>query len=160
MDIAEITFDTKTKRIIKLDFLRKDIKFRCKRCAVFCCKLGGPTINDKDIRRLRKAGIVIENVVEPTKDNDLVRLKETENGACTLLKRDDKSMIYACSVYNFRPSLCRLYPFEFVSTGENTGILRTIPLCNGLNATDGELVDRKFVEKNILGPIMDSIKDI
>jgi hypothetical protein len=56
MEIAELTFDTKAKCLIKLDLLRKDLRFKCQRCAIFCCKLGGPALNVKDLQRLRQAG--------------------------------------------------------------------------------------------------------
>jgi Fe-S-cluster containining protein len=151
IDIAELTFDPKTKRLMKIEFLSKNLRFKCQRCAVFCCKLGGPTLSAKDVQRLKQAGAKKENILRPTKDDGKFRLREREDGSCALLEYDVKSKKYACSVYSFRPSLCRLYPFEFKSTGLNTGMLRTIPLCNGLNAVDGELVDRKFIQKNLFG---------
>jgi Fe-S-cluster containining protein len=158
MEIAEITFNPKTKRLKKLDLLRKDLKFKCQRCAVFCCKLGGPTLNVKDVQRLRQAGTKEENYGKSKKDNVRICLKETENGSCVFLEYDDESKQHACSIYGFRPTFCRLYPFEFTLTSPNTGVLKIIPCCNGLNAADGELVDQKFVEKNLLEPIIDSLK--
>ena len=158
IEIAELTFNPKAKRLKKLELLRKDLRFKCQRCAVFCCRLGGPTLNVKDRQRLRQAGTKDENVVKSVKDNVRICLKETENGSCVFLEYDDESKQHACSIYDLRPSLCRLYPFEFTLTGPNTGVLKIIPCCNGLNAADGELVDQKFVEKNLLEPIMDSVK--
>ncbi len=158
-EIAKVTFNPKTKRIVKLEFLSKDLRFKCQRCAVFCCKLGGPTLNARDLRRLRKAGAKAKTTIESTKENG-VRLKETENGSCAFLEYDVESKWHVCSVYDSRPSLCMLYPFEFTPTGPNAGTLRTIPFCNGLNAADGELVNHKFVEKNLLEPIMDTLGQI
>ena len=154
-EIAELTFDPKTKRLVKIEFLREDLKFKCQRCAVFCCKLGGPALSAKDHQRLKQAEAKQENILQPAKDDGEFRLKEKEDGSCALLEHDAKSGLHACSVYYFRPSLCRLYPFEFTPTGPNTGKLSVIPICNGLNAADGELVDREFVERNLLKPIMD-----
>jgi Fe-S-cluster containining protein len=158
MEIAEITFNPKTKRLKKLDLLRKDLRFKCQHCAVFCCRLGGPALNVKDVQRLRQADIEVENLREYKKDGVSICLKETENGSCVFLEYDDESKQHACSIYDLRPSLCRLYPFEFTLTNPNTGVLKIIPCCNGLNAADGELVDQKFVEKNLLEPIIDSLK--
>ncbi len=158
IEIAEITFNPKTKRLKKLELLRKDIRFKCQRCAVFCCRLGGPMLNVKDLQRLKQAGINEDNYGKIVKDNVGICLKETENGSCVLLEYDDESKQHACSIYDVRPSLCRLYPFEFTLTSPSTGVLKIIPCCNGLNAADGELVDRKFVEKNLLEPIMDSVR--
>jgi Fe-S-cluster containining protein len=158
MEIAKLTFNIKAKRLIKLELLRKDLRFKCQRCAIFCCKLGGPILIFKDLQRLRQANIKEENYEKIMKGNIDICLKETENGSCVFLEYDDGSKQYACSIYNFRPSLCRLYPFEFSLTSPNTGVLKIIPCCNGLNATDGELVDQKFVEKNLFEYIMNSLK--
>ena len=160
LEIAEIMFDPKTKQIVDV-FFRKDIKFKCQRCAVFCCRLGGPKLNVKDLQRLEKAGYKLEIYVDNTKkkksDNERF-LKEKEDGSCIFLKHNVESKNYTCTIYEFRPSVCRFYPFEFLSTDHSTGVLRIIPCCNGLNASDEELVDRKFIEENLFESIIDSIE--
>jgi Fe-S-cluster containining protein len=160
--IAELTMDAETKRITNIVFSRKDLKFKCQRCAVFCCKLGGPKLNVKDLQRLKHAGYDAEKSVKNTNEGDADKklLKEREDGSCVFLDYSHESKKHMCVIYGFRPSLCRLYPFEFEQTSENAGILKLIPLCHGLNATDGEMVDRKFVEKNLLKAIIDSLETI
>ncbi len=74
------------------------------------------------------------------------------------LEYDNGSKQHACFIYDLRPSLCRLYPFKFTLMSPNTGVLKNIPCCNSINAADGELVDQKFVEKNLFESIMDSLK--
>jgi len=159
LEIAEITFDSKTKQIVNV-FFRKDLKFKCQRCAVFCCRLGGPKLNVKDLQRLEKAGykpeIYIDNIGK--KGDNEQYMKEKEDGSCVFLKYNIESKKYECTIYEFRPSVCRFYPFEFLSKGQNTGVLRIIPCCNGLNVLNGEPIDRKFFEKNLLEAIIDSIK--
>ena len=159
MTIAEITMDPKTKRIANMVLFRKDHRFKCQRCAIFCCRLGGPKINNKDLQRLKQAGYDAKNFVKNVKKENVNKgfLKEKEDGSCVFLEYSDKSKKYACLIYNFRPSVCRLYPFEFTLTSPNVGILRVIPCCNGLNVLDGELVNQKFVEKNLLEAIIDSL---
>ncbi len=159
-EIAELTFDPKTKRLTKIKFLRKNLRFKCQRCAVFCCKLGGPTLNVKDLQRLGQANVKEKNFIESLKGDVGICLKETEDGSCALLEYDVESKRHVCSIYDSRPSLCRLYPFEFTPTGPNAGMLRTIPFCNGLNAADGKLVDQEFIEKNLLESIIDTLGQI
>lgn len=161
-EIAEITWNPETMRIVDTVFLEKDFRFKCKRCAVFCCKLGGPLVTQRDMRRLRKAGYEPTSLLDqtqgertrPAADKGVV-LRHKDDGSCIFLTLDSKSNLYKCSIYDLRPSVCRLYPFEFQQTDRGKGSLRLIPCCNGLNTGDGYLVDRRFVEKHLLGPIMD-----
>jgi Fe-S-cluster containining protein len=154
--------DPETKRITNIVFLRKDLKFKCQRCAVFCCKLGGPELNTKDLQRLKHAGYDAEKIVKNTNNEnaDKKLLKERENGSCVFLDYSHESKKHACVIYEFRPSLCKIYPFEFTSTGLYTGVLKVIPCCNGLNAPDGEMVNRKFIEKNLLEAIINSLETV
>ncbi len=157
MEIAELTFNLKTRSLMELRFFRKDLKFKCQRCAVFCCRLGEPVLNVKDLQRLRQSGTKEENYGKSKKDNVGICLKETENGSCVFLEYDDEFKQHACSVYGFRPTLCRLYPFEFTLTGPGMGVLKIIPCCNGLNTVNMELVDQNFIEKNLLESIINSL---
>jgi Fe-S-cluster containining protein len=157
--IAEITLNLETKRITNIVLLKKDLRFKCQRCAVFCCRLGGPRLNDKDFQRLRQAGYGNKNYMRNTgKKGDKGKfLNEKEDGSCIFLEESDEIKEHMCVIYDFRPSLCKLYPFEFTSTGPNMGVLKIIPCCNGLNAIDGELIDKKFVEKNLFEAIVDHL---
>jgi Fe-S-cluster containining protein len=158
--IAKIKLDLDTKKIINMVLLKKDLKFKCQRCAIFCCKLGGPRLGDKDFQRLRRGVYGNKKYINYTKRKGDNRrfLKEKQDGSCIFLEESDEKKDHKCVIYGFRPSLCRLYPFEFISTSLNMGILRIIPCCNGLNAVDGESIDRKFVEKNLLEAIIDHLE--
>jgi len=159
LEIAEITFDPKARQIRDLTFFKKNFRFKCQRCAIFCCNLGGPQLSIKDIEKLRKNGynpeIYVNNVKK--KDGNKQFMKEKEDGSCIFLKYDPESKKHACTIYKIRPSVCRLYPFEFLLNNRNTGTLRIIPCCRGLNALDGKIVDHKFIKSNLLRAIFDSI---
>ena len=161
-EIAEIRLNPETRKISDISFSRRDLRFKCQRCAVFCCKLGGPRLSEVDTERLRRAGCEPTDFLDMATDrrSELENaggfaMKQKEDGSCIFLECDDSGRNYSCSVYESRPALCRLYPFEIKRTGLSTVLLRAIPCCNGLNACDGALVDRGFVEERLLGLISD-----
>jgi Fe-S-cluster containining protein len=82
-------------------------------------------------------------------------LKNKEDGSCIFLKFDAKEKRYACSIYDFRPALCRLYPFDFDWVGSNVIVLKLIPCCRGLNLPDGDLVDEEFIANHLLGSLLE-----
>jgi len=159
LEIAEITFDVEKKRILNITFSKKDLRFKCKRCGVFCCKLGGPPVTETDLKRIGKTGLNPYDFLEPlrrrhTRHVDAVGiLKRKKDGSCIFLEYDRSKRLYECRIYEARPDLCRLYPFEFASEGNGKGVLKIIPCCNGLNAPDGRIVDQEFVEKYLLDAI-------
>jgi len=165
-EIAEISWNLYTRELVDIVFFEKNLRFKCRRCAVFCCKLGGPRVTENDQKRLRAAGFEPMEVLVHQSANqtgqwnvsELV-LKQKEDGSCIFLQHDVEGKVHRCSIYDLRPSLCRLYPFEFQKTGQGTGLLRLIPCCNGLNTREGSLVERGFIEKHLLGAIMDLLQD-
>jgi Fe-S-cluster containining protein len=82
-------------------------------------------------------------------------LKNREDGSCVFLKSDVMEDRYVCSIYDFRPALCRLYPFDFEWAGSNIIVLRLIPCCRGLNLPDGDLVDEEFIVNHLLGSLLE-----
>jgi len=81
--------------------------------------LGGPKLTRKDIERIEEAGYHVKDFLEPAnsefKGMPVMHgsLKNREDGACIFLKFDAKQNRYECSIYDLRPILCRLYPFDF-----------------------------------------------
>jgi Fe-S-cluster containining protein len=61
---------------------------------------------------------------------------------------------YECSIYDVRPVLCRLYPFDFERINSNSFLLKIIPCCKGLNNADGEPVNEKFIAKHLFENIL------
>jgi Fe-S-cluster containining protein len=153
--IADISIEPKTKRIISLSFGGVHVGFRCQRCAVFCCKLGSPKLLTSDIKRLKQVGHSPSTFLNVKQTS----LKNKEDGSCLFLSYNAEEGLHDCSVYNRRPTLCRLYPFRFEKSGPQSYTLNVIPCCNGLNTQNSEPVNTKFFVKflqEILFDLVDS----
>ena len=118
----------------------------------------------KDIERIEEKGYRAKNFLEPA-DRELESmpftldsLKNREDGACIFLKFEAKQNRYECSIYDDRPILCRFYPFDFDLVGSNFVVLKFIPCCRGLNDSDGELVDERFITKNLLAALIERLE--
>jgi Fe-S-cluster containining protein len=160
-NIAEVIFDPEAKRIVRMTLYHDNLRFRCIRCAVFCCKLGGPILTKSDVERAKLAGHRLEDFLEATTDPKFKRLptmagnlKNNKDGSCILLKTNLKRGVYECPIYNSRPTRCRLYPFDFEKVNPNSFTLKLIPSCNGINAEDGELVNENFITKHLLKDLL------
>ena len=163
--LARITIHPETKQIRDLSLYHKNLRFKCKRCATFCCKLGGPKLTVKDVERVKQAGYNVKDFLEPVLNREfcgssvmLGTLKNKEDGSCIFLKFKADEDSYECSIYDFRPVLCRLYPFDFDRVGSNIIVLKFIPCCRGLNNPDGEMVDAKFVISHLLEALLEATR--
>ena len=161
-DIAEVIFDPEARRIVRMTLYHADLRFRCIRCAVFCCKLGGPILTESDMERAKLAGHRLEDFLETTTDPKFKRLptmvgnlKNKKDGSCILLKSNPRRGVYECPIYDSRPTRCKLYPFDFEKVSPNSFMLKLIPSCNGLNTEDGELVNENFITKHLLNALLD-----
>jgi len=143
--IAEITIEPKIKRVITLNFSGVHLSFRCQRCAVFCCKLGAPKLLTFDIERLKQAGRSPHTFLDVKQAGP----KSKKDGSCIFLSYNAEEGLRQCSVYNYRPTYCKLYPFKFEKSGRQSYTLNLIPCCNGLNIQNGEEVDEKFFVKHL-----------
>lgn len=155
-NIAEVTVNPKTKRVAKIFLHQKRLRFKCQRCAAFCCKLGGPKLTERDVDRIEQAGYSLEEFLESVSNNEFKglpimygRLKSKEDGSCVFLSFEAKKKVYECSIYEVRPALCRLYPFDFERINSSFFMLKLIPCCKGLYKRDGELVNKSFVNKKL-----------
>jgi Fe-S-cluster containining protein len=162
--VAVITFDSKSRKITELKPTQKHFRFKCRRCATLCCKLGGPVLTRKDVEVIEDAGYPVKCFLEPV-NRDLKGLppvcgglKSREDGSCIFLKFDVERNCHKCGIYDFRSALCRLYPFSFESLGSNSIALKIIPCCMGLNNQDGELLDENFVSNNLLESLLESME--
>jgi Fe-S-cluster containining protein len=146
------------------------IKWRCTQCGE-CCKRYVPLALPVDIRRIQqRLNKPISEFVEfyrptdfqpPLGESDerlfnskfgklaivLARVDTEEGGQCTFLKNN------VCSVHEFKPHICRQYPFQPVDFDNPKGAFRLIDEpCFGNHATDGEVeegpVRRDYVSYN------------
>jgi Fe-S-cluster containining protein len=104
----------------------------------------------RDVDRIEQAGYRREEFCE------VDRLKSKEDGSCVFLSFDAEKNVYECSIYEVRPALCRLYPFDFERISSNFFMLKLIPCCKGLYKRYGELVNKNFVNRkfNIISDLM------
>ena len=153
--IAKITIDHESRQITSINHHGGKIRFRCQRCDVFCCKLGSPSLSKKDVERLKLAA----NDVECFLAEKHLNLFRRGDGSCIFLSFDSQAPLHKCSVYDSRPALCRLYPFEFQKVTENSYLPKLIICCNGINAKGGTVTDTKFVAEvveSLLFELVDS----
>lgn len=161
--LARIIINSETRQVKDLSLFQKHFRFKCGRCATFCCRLGGPKLARKDVERIEEAGYLVKDFLEPTNGEfkDLPttpgNLKNREDGSCIFLKFDAKQNRYQCSIYDFRPILCKLYPFDFERVGSNIVVLKVIPCCRGLNNSNGKLVDESFIINHLLPPLVEAL---
>jgi Fe-S-cluster containining protein len=162
--VAVITLDPKNRRITDLKLTQNQFRFKCKRCAALCCKLGGSMLTRKDAELLEATGYPVNDFLKPINGDaeglPLVvgGLKTRADGSCIFLKFDVEQNSFQCGIYDYRPALCRLYPFSFESLGSNRVALKFIPCCMGLNNPEGEPLDENFVSKRLLEPFLESME--
>ena len=78
--------------------------FKCERCGSCCYP---PRLFSADITRIKKTGY--ENFIY-TDNLKKHYMKDKKNTKCIFLKK--KGKIYECSIYSYRPKICRQYPSE------------------------------------------------
>jgi Fe-S-cluster containining protein len=67
----------------------------------------------------------------------IYRMKKTEKGKCVLLKDN------SCTIYSVRPLICRFYPFQLRSSGNDKYSFMCTEECPGIGQ-DPELEGRFF----------------
>ena len=139
--IAEVAVDSKNKEVAGVRHFGELLRFKCQRCAIFCCKLGPPQLLPRDIERIEQAGLDPIDIL----NGDRRRLKIRSDGSCAFLSSSGITESHVCSIYDLRPTLCRLYPFHFERSGRDLYTIKPIPCCKGLNSKRGEIVDARFV---------------
>jgi len=161
--VAVITLDSTNRKVDDLT-ITQQFRFKCKRCAALCCKLGGPVLTRKDAELIENAGYPVKDFLEPLNTDEegsprvYGSLKTRKDGSCIFLKFDVELNCFKCSIYDFRPALCRLYPFSFEGLGSNRIALKYIPCCIGLNNPEGELLDKKFVSRHLIEPLLEAME--
>jgi Fe-S-cluster containining protein len=154
-NVAEVKLNPETGHLFDVHLLERNLRFRCQRCATYCCKLGGPCLTKEDIEQIESVGNKISEFVEDQRrkygSHSLMTsaMKNRKDGSCIFLRTDERRNAYECSIYDIRPILCRLFPFEIKRIDIGSFVLKILP-CNGLNDAEGELVNKEFVLKHLL----------
>jgi Fe-S-cluster containining protein len=84
-------------------------------------------------------------------------MKSKKDGSCIFLEFEAKQNRYRCNIYDFRPLLCRLYPFSLEFTNSSQVALRFIPCCRSLNNSKGETLN-DFVSNYLFEPLLEALK--
>jgi Fe-S-cluster containining protein len=148
--IAEIRIEPETGNVKHIELFGNNLRFKCQRCATFCCKLGGPRLSSRDVEILENAGLTRVEFLDETNG----RLKSTVSGSCVFLKFDSQKRFYECTVYPYRPALCRLYPFHIEKSSSEGFVLKLLP-CKGIDRRLGAVIDGRFLIDNVLGLLLD-----
>lgn len=149
------TLNKKTKKASDLEVTQKQFRFKCKRCATLCCKLGGPELLEYDVKKIETTGYQRKDFLESSEKTgfNLTRavgfLKTREDGSCVFLTQNSNMNYFICSIYKVRPVLCRIYPFMIESLDQNKMVIKFIPCCKGLNNPEGKILDEKFFSRKL-----------
>jgi Fe-S-cluster containining protein len=150
-EVAKIVLNPIGKQILDIIVYEENLRFECRQCATFCCKLGGPNLTKKDLDRIANTGYEAREFFIPftgrseSSSTFLGSLRSKENGSCIFLRFNQEKENYSCAVYDSRPALCRLYPFDFQKINSESLILRLIPCCRGLSTQNGAPLDEKLI---------------
>jgi Fe-S-cluster containining protein len=165
-DVAWINLDSETGRFVNIAMRQRNLRFECQRCATFCCRLGGPSLSANDTEQIRKEGYNMKDFLEQStrsgrKGPQVMSnvLKSRQDGSCIFLRLDLGKGWHECSIYDLRPALCRLYPFDFRMISPTSLRLKLIPCCRGLNSPAGQLVDEEFIIRCLRNPIIDVLRN-
>jgi Fe-S-cluster containining protein len=111
------------------DFTSGRLRHECAACGASCHLR--VNLDKEDVKRLlqyaKETGI--EETILETRGNHYW-LRRGRSGACVFLKYNGKQP--RCSIYNIRPTACRLYPL--IPSGSR---MKVDPLCPGLSKTKG-----------------------
>jgi len=160
--VARISFKGNRAEITDMIFYQGELKFKCQHCASLCCRLGGPPLAQKDINTIMKAGYDPGEFLDST-SSDRFRfsksmqsvMRNRQDGSCIFLEINKEGSTYECLIYDHRPALCRLYPFQLEVVDRQSFLLRVVPCCRGLNDPEGEPVNEEFIRRHIIKAIID-----
>lgn len=83
-----------------LPIARRNELFKCKLCGWKCCSLH-PEVSEEDLERIRRASPFFKPYVSPEGKMILIN----DKGRCPFL---DKGL---CTIQEYKPVICRIYPF-------------------------------------------------
>jgi len=117
-NIAKVKVDLETRQILDIRLYERSFRFKCKRCAIYCCKLGGPSLTKEDIEQMESAGHKISEFVEDAKSQYgnhsfmVSAMKSRKDGSCIFLRTDEKRNAYECSILKLDPYFVGFIPLK------------------------------------------------
>lgn len=91
-------------------------KFKCLNCIESCCSKKVVVLTDADIRRLSNVGDPLNFVMFRGDMSTAPQVQGTSHVGAMTLKQENGSCIFLedsmCSIHEFRPTACRMYPFD------------------------------------------------
>jgi Fe-S-cluster containining protein len=140
---------------MKFDY-PKNVHFKCLRCAL-CC---GDTKNRERAILLMKieAEYIVQKTSKSLKDFAekirgyqpyVYRMKKTADGKCVFLNGN------SCTIYSIRPLICRFYPFQLESFGNNRYAFTYTEECPSIGK--GPELEKKYFAK-LLTKIEETMK--
>jgi Fe-S-cluster containining protein len=108
----QVSAEMVEKALPGLPIAWRNMLFRCRLCGEKCCGLN-PEVSEEDVERIRR--IIPSFKPYPTPEGRLILIGE--NGFCPFLRNG------LCTIHEYRPVLCRLYPFYPVKKRMLEGIL-------------------------------------
>ena len=125
------------------DFRSGKLKHECVACGASChlkVNLGKDDV-DRILQYAQDKGIT-ETIIE--RHGNHCWLKRRGDKACVFLKYEGN--LPRCSIYDIRPTACRLYPL--IPSGIR---LKIDPLCPGLSRTEGHTFKEHLLTQNVGG---------
>jgi len=95
-----------------LPIARRNMLFKCKLCGGKCCGLN-PEVSEEDVERIRR----VLPSFKPYRTPEGRMILIGENGFCPFLRNG------LCTIHEYKPVLCRLYPFYPVEKKVFEGLL-------------------------------------
>ena len=98
----------------------QNVRFLCDKCALCCSntekKVRTILLLDVEAKRISKeTKKAITEFAQKTENSEpyVYKMKKTDEGKCIFLKDN------LCTIYEIRPLICRFYPFELKTVGDN-----------------------------------------
>ncbi|MEJ2241841.1 MAG: YkgJ family cysteine cluster protein, partial [Candidatus Bathyarchaeota archaeon] len=112
-----------------------------------------PELTERDAEKIKAQSI--KDFLDPKKSinnnlkNTVGALKTKKDGSCIFLQYENKISCNICNIYDFRPTLCNLYPFRIEKLDSNRIAFKFIPCCKGLKNPKGKVLDKEFFLENL-----------
>jgi hypothetical protein len=116
-EIARVRIDSETGQFLDISLSEKGLRFRCKKCAIYCCKLGGPFLTKEDIAQIESVGYKACEFVEDSKRKygELLMtsaMKNREDGSRVFLRLDEKEKLTSVQSMRLDPYSVGFFPLR------------------------------------------------